>query len=533
MIAQYGKQVSCICLLLATLFLTGCGPSEAEKAAARQEAIAEGVDSANRLLYGGQPDAALAALEALDQEYPNEPEILEALAFAYATKPDHALAAFYFDTVVQLDPSRADLALYAARSHSETGDLPAAIDAYGLYLQENPEDAGAWQALARSLASENRRKPALDAFLEATRRSGSNPGGRDSATIGRLYLDLGNAAQAQRWSTAALQLPAEDDSRQRALLTLIELDLSEKRWAEAENRIAQLDKIDPQALEQSTLAPARQELAAWRQERATLQKQLTEAKIAENRKRFEATQAARNNPEDEPTEPTVTADAPEPGGSDGSGETLSPADPSPADGANKLPLTTAMDGVPAALDPDGTATIEPTPLADADDEPEPLEPSPGEAPSGEPSLAEQAGEAYAEGDYPQAARLYQAALAAEPNSAPLYYELSRAYYQMQSWPQAELYAAEAQRRAPDNLRYAVNFLRAVQRAQPPERLMSELIRAKQRFPDSPDVTLALARGYERIYNNRRNAIFLYEDFLTLAPNHPQADGVRTRLAELR
>ncbi|WOO42213.1 tetratricopeptide repeat protein [Rubellicoccus peritrichatus] len=513
---QTVQKLSVICLIVATLFMTGCGPSEESLQQARQKEVTDGLDTANRLLFSGQTDEAINRLEILDQENPNNPEILEALAFAYAKKPDHALAAFYFDTVVQLDPGRSDLALYAARSHSETDDPSSAARAYQAYLKDSPEDAAAWQALARNLAADNQRKQALNAFHEASNRSGNPPEALDAAIIGELYIDLENQAQAERWFEASLQMPSEEDSEQRAYLGLLELDLLGKNWAEAEKRLAQLDQVAPDALDNSPLAAARLELAQWRkaQDELQAQSQLNLAAVEPE----SPTPAESVEPEVPPAESTITIDR--------TGETISLADGEPTPLPDKV--------LPTAENPDGAieeGDIEPTPLASVETVTPTPEPEP--APPAEPTMAELAAAAYEAEDFDEAVRLYQSALAEDPSSAPIYFELSRAYYKTESWPQSELYASEAMRRDPANLRYTVNFLRAIQKTQPRERLMAELIRAKERFPESSDVTLALARGYERIYNNRRNAIFLYEDFLNLAPAHPQADQVRQHLQTLR
>ncbi len=543
------RKLAVLGLALATLFLNGCGQSESERLEARREAITQGLDRANRLLFSGQTDQALDQLEALDQQYPNSPEVLEAMAFAYAKKPDHALAAFYFDTVVQLDPSRADLAMYAARSHGETGDTASAARAYQIYLQDSPEDAAAWRALAQALTSEHKSKAALDAWLQAIKLSGGKPDAADAASIGRLYLDLDNLPQARRLFEASLTAPAEGDSRARALLGLLEVDIREKQWAAAEKRIAQLDKVDPAALDNSPLAAARLELKSWREAQAELAKQqlvaATEKKKAEEAAALAQAEAVRK----EGTSGTITIDR--------TGETINLAGGSNTALPPDLDKSATLPGPPAhreeervtatvaetgATTPTNTGEeVAPTPLANGSTgttattttvtetvvevaAPPPVSPQ---------SLRERADLAYEAGNFAEAIRLYQAALAEEPDAAPVYYGLSRAYYESKQWPQAELYASEAKRLNPGDLRYTVNFLRAIQRTQSSERLMAEMIRAKERFPDSPDITLALARGYERLYNNRRNAIFLYQEFLTLAPAHPQAEDIRRHLQTIR
>lgn len=538
-------------LTLATLFLNGCGQSEQAREAERLKAIDTGLETANRLLYAGETDQALSKLESLDQLYPNNPEVLEALAFAYAKKPDHALAAFYFDTVVQLDPERAELALYAARSHSETGDTASAARAYEVYLKDSPDDAAAWREMAKALTAERQTKPALDAWLQALRLSDTQPSSLEAAQIGKLYLNLDNLPQAQRLFNASLKAPTVGNAHEIALLGLLEIDLRKKRWVDAEQRIAELDKVAPKALDNSPLASARLELQKWREAQAELERQRIAESEAVKKKAEEATQVTANTAEKKKPG-TITIGR--------TGETISLT----SNDEEGLPpaLDKSLPGPPAhseeqgqtdtsnvEADTEGSVTkpvvanddgeIPPTPLADgADSEQETTTTTASSTIASEsitpaePALRERGDLAYEAGNYEEAVRLYQAALAEEPNAAPAYYGLSRAYYQLRQWPQAELYASEARRLSPGDLRYTINFLRAIQRTQSAERLMTEMVRAKERFPNSPDLTLALARGYERLYNNRRNAIFLYQEFLTMAPGHPQAEDVRVHLQGL-
>lgn len=493
------KNTALLFLALATLFLSACGPSPEAREAAAQQAIAQGIQEANQNLDAGNVDAALARLEALEASYPNRPAIIEALAFAYARKADHPLAAFYFDTVFRLDPERSEMALYAARAHSESQDWDAAATAYQAYLSDNPRDDAAWRALARTETSANRHKPALDAWLESIRHSPTPPNAEDALAVGRLYLAVDNPTQARRWFTNTLEAQPPERIRAQALLGLLQIDLQEKQWADAEKRLAALDKAGPGVLDASPLAPARAELTQWREAQEELEKERLAAiaRAEEERKRVEeAARLADAEARRKQQAGTITIDR--------TGQTVPPRTDETSDNGEDT-------------------TQAPAQLADATPPPPPPE----------PTLAQRAQAAYDAGDYAEAITLYQNALADDPTAAPLYQGLSRAYFAQQSWPQAELYAAEAMRLQPDNLSYTLNYLRSIQRTQPRERLMDEMIRAKQRFPDSPDITLALARGYERIMNNRRNALFLYQEFLTIAPGHPQAEDIRTHIQTLR
>lgn len=145
--------------------------------------------------------------------------------------------------------------------------------------------------------------------------------------------------------------------------------------------------------------------------------------------------------------------------------------------------------------------------------------------------AERAAMAYEAGDYDTAIRFYREALATQ-SSAELSYELSRAYYENGQFRESAAFAAEATRLQPNDVRYRLNYLRSIQRTVNRDALMRELVRAKEQFPTNPDITLALGRAYEVIMGNTRNARFLYEEFIVLAPEHPRADEIRNKLTRL-
>jgi hypothetical protein len=168
---------------------------------------------------------------------------------------------------------------------------------------------------------------------------------------------------------------------------------------------------------------------------------------------------------------------------------------------------------------EANTTVAPTPLADgqtpaADTEPEMPEPK---------NEYERGVIAYQEGNFPVAIRHFQMSLANENSQNALtFYDLSRAYYAIGQWQQAELFASEAMRLQPKNIQYRAQYLRAIQKSQSRQRLMEELVAAYEQFPDSPDIALALARGYDKIEQNPRNARVMYETFLELAPpDHPK------------
>ncbi len=516
-------KIAAIYLAVATFFVAGCSRSDPEAEQARIDAeVAAQLDTAKRLLYNGNVDQAVSLLEVLDADHPNRPAVIEQLAFAYSEVPDPAMAAFYFDQAYELDNSRSDLALFAAQSHTQMEDWGAAATAYQNYLASEPLDAGAWKQLARAHRSAGKLQPSLDAWLRAFKAGTGKPDVNEAVELGNLYYQLGNQAQAGDWWNYALKLPDQDDAHTAARLGLLRLALAREHWDQAEQLVAKLDQTSPGLLDDSDLSGVRQQLQNLH---ATTQIQVP-------------------TPQDVP--PATTTGAPADTGTthvsdipDAAGGTkvVDAEDVAPAGEDTVTGPETATTGTPqpavvtstwSASGRGGAVTklsvlaegettgdgVAPTPLADTE----------SELPAPEPEMPEPTNEyekgviAYQEGNYAGAIRHFQLSLANENSeSATTYYDLSRAYYAIGQWQQAELYASEAMRRQPRNLQYRAQYLRVIQKSQSRQRLMDELVVAYEQFPDSPDIALALARGYDKIERNPRNARIMYQTFLDLAP----------------
>jgi len=535
-------------LLLATLFLSACGGKDA---ATDQAALQRSLAAANELLYEGEVALALSRLEALEQEHPGNPDIVEALAFAYAKQPDPGMAAIYFDQAHTLNPENTDLALYAAQAYRDSGNFQGAAQSYRAYLNANPGDAVALKSLARAEAELNRNKAALDAFLEAIRVTRQKPAPEEAALIGHLYHALNNTTQAERWYQSALTPDAAASDRLTAHLGLFDIALREEDWPRAYERMKIIEEAFPGELVVGPYAESRKELIEWKQ----AQDALAATRISG------ATPPAQEEPE-QPPRPEDSGPA--------ENESVAAVQPNagraPQNLGNLSDDPVSMKGEPVSVDltADVQAAIDPEPSEDAGaltvDEIETIDNESGTAGSGEApamtittdqtitntspsppsppppaayrSAADRGDLAYEAEDYLSAVRFYRQALANDSQNADLAYRLSRAYYNQGQYREAELFASEAVRLDRDDVRYTLNYLRAIQRTMGRDALMRELIRAKERFPTSPDITLALGRAYEVIMGNTRNARFLYEEFLTLAPQHPRAEDIRAKLREL-
>jgi hypothetical protein len=72
----------------------------------------------------------------------------------------------------------------------------------------------------------------------------------------------------------------------------------------------------------------------------------------------------------------------------------------------------------------------------------------------------------------------------------------------------------------------VQYLSVAQTVYDSRRLMSEIVGMKKRFPNSPVITLALARAYWAVDHNVGMARLLYNEYLAKAPNNATTDSIR-------
>lgn len=525
--------------LIVLVILTACSENGTHAPQVDQETqLKAQLDTANRLMFAGQLQQALAKLEHLHQEYPQHNEVIEALGFAYVKQKDFALAGFYFDQVLMNDPSRTDIALYSGKAHFQAENWLFAANAYNIFLQDNPNDFVAWKALAEANDKLGKIKPTLDAYLNAFSNLNSTPNAQEAARMGTLFLRLGNATQATEWFEHAIEFtPPQPEYQIHGLLGLLEITWLTKDWNRAHTLIAELDAVAPQALDNSPLAYTREAIEKFKDAQAHL-KQQSRFKTADTKAKTEpeasppvsdpqniAAVQTTSQHEDTPA-PATTTTAVSRGTDNTAPESFHKYPPlPPTSETNLAPNNHAIEqDLATSSDPliDGRIII------DRLTENEPPEPEPDPV-----SRLETAKTFQQAGDYPMAISQFQAYLADHPTSSEACYELSKTYFLTHSWSAAELYASEAMRLAPDNVAYTINYLKTVQKNQNQERLLKELVRAKENFPRSHDITLALAQAYERIVNNPRNASMLYEEYLDLAPlSHPKREAAENALQQL-
>lgn len=562
-------------LIVCGILLTACGPGIPD--------LAEGLAEAEQRRAGGDIPGALQELDALLQHYGDDRSLLETLAFVHAEAGNHAMAAFYFNELAQGPEGMSEYSLMAAQSLIEGEDLIGAIDAYESYLQNHPEDSAAHASLAALLQQQGRLTDALVPALESYRLL---PSASQAIQLGNLYLEVENLPQARQWYRIAEE--RDEGQRAEALLGQLQVHLRSRRFSEARELIRTLDQEFPGRLDVSPVAHARTQLDQWEQRRAELQRE-TE-RIAPTREPVPTT-AARIRSQDTTLQPNPTPDAPDQSAaketSDDAASVAAVADsiaaptttPTAQSTVNTeptsevaettdpswtiapaLPEAEAEDKMSAVIkrenalqnadsaedkpesppgDQAATSATSATNTSAADEpapvstEPEPSTATPPPAPPSPQDIFLAAQNAAADGDHAKARELLRSFLKERPEDAAAWSALSDAHFALQEFEWSETTALEAIRRDRENVLYTLQFLKAAQKTMEPPQFLNELRKARRNFPNYPDITLAVARGYRTIARNYRNAAALYEEFLRQAPDHPQAGQAREELATVR
>ncbi len=565
------KSAFFITLLSTLILLAGCSSPEEKKAAQIKEAhhLAEGGDSAQ----------ALELLETLSAQYPNDIEILNSIGQIYAAEGDTSMAAFFLEQAYLQAPDDIER-LFQAYQSLEAAKQPAGHLLETLSTQA-PEamTPDLWIRLGQIRHAENKLQASLDAYLKGVDPEKAKPSSEVAASIGQLFVKVGNLPQAEAWLEMAAD--SDDPNALTALFGLLEINLRQEDWAGAEAIIAQLDKQFPGAVEASQWQQARKDLVRWRTTQDAMQAKLAKAEAekiaaeanaetvtlaeteaaqreaidqgsADNKTTgegkaqviadLEAAEAMANAPAIEteipegeavqagsqainfdpsiviePADPEITFEVsydPAPT----AGSTTDSVDNNPADESSK-----AMPAAPADL----TQAVPPVEMNTAA---EPIRPS--ERPRTIEELLADAEMAELDRDFTSAIRQYWAAINIANNRAEIWNLLSRAYLVDGQLNNAETAALEAVRLEPSVVAYTLDYLRVAQRTKEPVAFLAQLETAYDRFPDSPEITLSLARAHERISEQTETARNLYLQFIDIAPNHPLVPEARAAAARL-
>jgi Tfp pilus assembly protein PilF len=560
------KSVFFITLITTSIWLVGCNGPDEKKAAQIKVALS--------LSEKGSNAEALKILEKLATQHPDDIEILKSIGQVYSADGDATMASLFLEQAYLQSPNDAELLFQTYQS------LDAAKQPAGHLLEKLAEQAPEamtsrlWTRLGQIRQAANRLQPALDAFLKGVDPDKAKPAPETAAAIGQLFVKVGNLAQAEFWLKMAADIDNPDALT--ALFGLLEINLRQKDWADAEATIAQLDTQFPGAVEASQWEQVRQELTSWRKSqdeiKAKLARTQADKKAAEAEHKavaaeVEATKVLESDENSKGSETAVTdgkaqiiadmeaaeamANAPAIESNEeadvtlvqdnkaiasDSSITIEPADPTTtvevsSDQASTAEETTSAVDVDTSIEPAPTPIVEAFPTLEA--EPESTVLSTSSRPQSVEELMADAETATLDRDFKSAIRKYWTTISIANNRAEVWNLLSRAYLVDGQLNNAETTALEAVRLEPRQVTYTLDYLRVAQRSQAPEDFLAELETAYARFPTSPEITLSIARGHERISQDRPTARNLYLRFIDIAPNHPLVPEAQKAVVRLR
>lgn len=495
-----------------TLLIAGCSKPE--------EVISRRVTQANQNLDAGRVDDAVKILERLNQTYIDQPNVLEALGFAYARAGRHGAAATSFVRAADLDPSSSSLRQLAAESYVLDSAPDRAAQQLRLYVGEFPGDYQSREKLGQIEEQSGNLVRANDEYIECYR---IRPSGEIAYRLGNVFRQLNNAPQAKAWFETTIK---HSEARvEDALLGLLELELSARDFAAAERTMGQLDRIYPGTLDASAFAAARADVTAWKEQhdainaaRAVQEKAAREIETERKRQEAELTSPAAAPASTTPARAETTPDA-----APASSPQSQPPAGSPAVHLRPLPM---------AIRPVDTAVRIAAPEANAISE----APAAAEAPLANPLPEDMvaAAEAKDQGDLDRAIALLWEILASDDQRVDAWTELGDAYRLQRKLGDAESCLLEAARRAPENIEVEIAYLNVVRESQPGDFYFARVEAARRKFPGSADLAYFVARELSSGEGPKGQAVSAYEDFLLLAaPTDPRRAEAASFIARAR
>ena len=551
------KSVFLITLITISVWLGGCKSPEEKKAAQIKDALS--------LSEKGSNAEALKMLEELATQYPDDIVILKSIGLIYKADGDAGMASLFLEQAYLQSPDDTELLFQTYQS------LDAAKQPASHLLEKLAERAPEamtpelWTRLGQARQAANQVQPALDAFLKGVEPDKAKPAPESAAAIGQLFVKVGNLPQAESWLKMAAD--SDDPNALTALFDLLEINLRQNNWADAEATIAQLDTQFPGAVEASQWQQARQELVRWRESqeemKATLAKAQANKKAIETEARaatveIETSQVVKSDEDSGGSETVITEDKAQIIADMEAAEAMADApaieiaeeaddliednksiasDPSITLDTTDPETTTEVDYSQVATVEETAVEQAPTPIVEAFPTSE-AEPTIVTLPISSPpqtveELMADAETATLDRDFKSAIRKYWTAISIANNRAEVWNLLSRAYLVDGQLNNAETTALEAVRLEPRRVAYTLDYLRVAQRSLAPEDFLAELETAYARFPVSPEITLSIARGHELISQDRSAARNLYLRFIDIAPNHPLIPQAQNAVARLR
>ncbi len=468
-------------LLVGCIFIIGCSSPE--------ERFAEKIEQANVNLENSEIRKAISILEKLEQDYPDQPQVLENLAFAFIKAEDYFEGAFYFNQLAQRFPENSDYYRYAAQAWANAGDPESAIKDYEAYLLENRTDWNTWQIIGNLYLETNQTSKAIHAYSNSSQIK-FNP--ELDLKAAHLANDSGNLRQAEEGFERLLAAENDEISKQ-AHVGLIQIKYKRRQWEEVDKLMNTVKKRFPEALNSPALSQTSADyenfIKAKEAEETKIREQEEQRKrlLEEQKQRAEALLAARR-----------AAQQPKPVA----------VEPTPAP-----PSRLAIEELPEKAE----SEIEVKPAS--------IQPVPSETLSEFQRALANARKIASTNSQTAVARYWDAINLGDATGVA-FFELAKVYYNRSEFSEAEMTSLEALRRDPSNNRYLITYLNVLKKTKAKPDVVAEIRKYRSLYPNNADLILLLARIYAEPGGDPVAARGLYDLFFQKAPNHPETDRAR-------
>jgi len=222
-----------------------------ECAASLNKALARDPKNYDALLLQGRLDlargatvTAIAELEGMAQVYPQASRVQYQLAMAYLMNGDTVKGVNSLNRVVSLDSNFSDAILLLAQIQIKNGDPDSAIVFLQQLIASRPELVQAQLLLADAYRARNNSDAALAIYQRLERSFPQNP--QIPLLMGSTLLQQNNDVAARNEFTRALELAPDNLSAQEQL---VNLDLTEKQYAPATQRVEKMVEANPKQAE--------------------------------------------------------------------------------------------------------------------------------------------------------------------------------------------------------------------------------------------------------------------------------------------
>ena len=508
------------CVITVSALLSGCGEKTPEQIEAENKKMTNlAVRRARVLMFEDKSADAVKMLEDTYQKCGSSAELCEALAYAYAQNKDMASAGMFFENASAQKGGDAELQINAAKAYEQAKAYESAVKAYEKYLKMKPSDIVAWKSLSAAQENLSRYQDALNSMMSALKSAGRNPNTTEATKIGLLFVKTGNIKQARKWLEASFKstIPSNVETRKEILLGLITVYLAEKEATLLEDAVAQLDKIAPAELDKNYPA-LREQLKTFRQSLIDAQNALKaeelkkQQAIAEQKAKEEAEAKAKAEEEaKKKAEEEAKAKAEE------------QSTQTSANAENVVDNTSAP--AQEAEEPTKSETvIQESTIQDATTQDAQI--------SEYDALVQKCYDCILNNDAAGAEKAAHMAIAKDSRPEAAWRALAKAYEISNKVNDSYMASLEAYKRNPDDINATLFYLRNASRVLNNEKFLNQVYLAYEKFPNSPEIWVDLAKTY-KLLGKKSNAIYFYKQFLSYSPKeHPLYEEMQAEYNEL-